>query len=163
MRLSKVAKASAAELKIPRGERIRAIGIGPKSYEPREVIATDRGIYFATETGPARMTWDQIAKATWEQPWLTITSVKGERTKLYLDPSGEIPPVVRDRVTASVLVRERVPLDIGGYVVCIGRREPLGDDISWILEFGSEEVSKDPRIRDSADRALAELRATLGV
>jgi hypothetical protein len=163
MRLSKEAKASAAELNIPRGERIRAIGIGPKTYEPRDVMATDRGIYFATETGSAHMRWEEIAKATWEQPWLTITSVKGERTKLYLDPSGEIPPVVRDRVTASVLVRERVPLDIGGSVVCIGRREPLGDDISWILEFGSEEDSQDPRIRDSADRALAELRATLGV
>jgi hypothetical protein len=71
--------------------------------------------------------------------------------------------MVRDRVTASVVIRERVPLDIGGTVVCIGRREPLGDAISWVLEFDSEESAKDLQVRESADRALVELRSTLGI
>jgi hypothetical protein len=163
VKLTKELKESAVLLNIPKGERVRAQGVGPKGYEPRDVIATDLAIYFATDAGPQRIPWQEIAKATWEQPWLTIITVQGEQTKIHLDPFGEMPPMVRDRVTASVVIRERVPLDIGGSVVCIGRREPLGDAISWVLEFDSEESAKDPEVRESADRALVELRSTLGI
>ncbi len=163
MKLTKELKESAVLLNIPKGERIRAHGVGPKGYEPRDVIATDRAIYFATDARPQRIPWQEIAKATWEQPWLMFVTVQGEQTKIHLDPFGEMPPLVRDRVTASVVIRERVPLDIAGSVVCIGRREPLGDSISWVLEFDSEENARDPQVRESADRALAELRSTLGI
>ena len=155
-------RADAEALGVPKGERIMATGMGPKAYQPAVVIATDQALYYAATT-PVRIEWPEIAKAQWEQPWLSLLTVSGERIKLHLDPAGELPPVIRDRVTASVLIRERVPLDMGGTVVCVGRREPASDHVTWLLEFDPDSDPTDPQISASADRALAELRATLGV
>ena len=155
-------RADSAALGVRKGERIMATGLGPKTYQPAVVIATDQAIYYGASI-PVRLEWPEIAKAQWEQPWLSLVTVNGERIKLHLDPAGELPPVVRDRVTASVLIRERVPLDIGGTVVCVGRREPASDHVTWLLEFDPDSDPTDPHISASADRALAELRATLGV
>ncbi len=145
------------------GERIMATGLGPSQYQPPVVIATDRALYFATEDEPVRLAWIDIARAGWEQPWLSIFTVRGEKITLHLEPAGELPPVVRDRVTASVVIRERVPLDVGGNVVCVGRRESGSDTITWLVEFDPDLDVNSPEIRASADRALAELRLTLGV
>ena len=156
-------KRDSAALGVRSGERIMASGMGPSKYQPPIVVATDRALYFASESEPVRLSWPEITRAGWEDPWLTIETVSGENITLHLSPAGELPPVVRDRVTASVLIRERVQLDVGGSVVCVGRRAPLSDTITWLLEFDSETDSQDPEIRASADRALGELRATLGV
>lgn len=156
-------KQDALALGVEKNERIMASGMGPLKYQPSVVIATDRALYFATDHAPMRLAWTNIARAGWEEPWLTIHGVTGEKITLYLEPAGQLPPVVRDRVTASVLIRERIPLDIGGHVVCVGRREPGSDQVLWRVEFDPETDSSATEIRASADRALAELRATLGV
>lgn len=150
-------------LGVTRGEHIMATGKGPETYQPPAVIATDHALYFATATEPTRLPWISIARASWEDPWLVLHTVTGEKITLHLAPAGELPPVVRDRVTASVLIRERVALDSGGTVVCVGRREPGSDTVTWLLEFDADTDSSSPEIRASADRALTELRATLGV
>jgi hypothetical protein len=156
-------EADAKLLNVPKDERIMATALGPKVYEPPVVIATDKALYFATNTDPERIAWTQIAKATWEEPWLEVTTNHNVLTKLYLDPCGEVPPMVRDRVTASVLFRETLTLDTGGSVTAIGRREPNSTEISWLLEFHGDLDPGDPITSASADRALAQLRNTLGV
>ena len=163
-------KQDALALGVPKGERIMASGMGPAKYQPPVVIATDRALYFSgadadasADAKPVRLAWTEITRAGWEEPWLTIDTVHGEKITLHLDPAGELPPVVRDRVTASVLIRERVPLDIGGSVVCVGRREPGSDRVMWLVEFDPDTDVQSTEIRASADRALGELRATLGV
>ncbi len=150
-------------LGVRKDERIMASGMGPSKYRPPVVIATDRALYFATEHEPMRVAWIDIARAGWEQPWLSIYTVRGEKITLHLEPAGELPPVVRDRVTASVVIRERVPLDIGGDIVCVGRRESGSDTITWLVEFDPDLDVNSLEIRASADRALTELRVTLGV
>jgi hypothetical protein len=156
-------KQDSLALGVHKGERIRASGMGPAKYQPPVVIASDRALYFATEEQPMRLAWTDIAQAGWEQPWLSIHTVRGEKITLHLEPAGELPPVVRDRVTASVVIRERVPLDVGGNVVCVGRRESGSDTITWLVEFDADLDVNSTEIRASADRALAELRVTLGV
>lgn len=155
--------ADAKLLNVPKGERIMATALGPKAYEPAVVIATDKALYFATNTEPDRISWTQIAKANWEEPWLEITTNQDVVIKLYLDPCGQVPPMVRDRVTASVLFRETLTLDIEGTITAIGRREPNSTEISWLIEFHGDLDPSDPLTAASADRALAELRNTLGV
>lgn len=159
-------KQDALALGVHKGERIMASGMGPEKYQPPVVIATDRALYFSgadKDAKPVRLAWTEIIRAGWEEPWLTIDTNDGEKITLHLDPAGELPPVVRDRVTASVLIRERVPLDIGGSVVCVGRREPGSDRVMWLVEFDPDTDVESTEIRASADRALGELRATLGV
>lgn len=160
---AKQLKADSVALGVRSGERVMATGLGPSAYEPPVVIATDKALYFASKTEPIRLAWTEIAKAAWEEPWLTISTISGESMRLRLDPAGELPPVVRDRVTSSVLIRERVPLDIGGSVVCVGRRLPGSGEITWLIEFDQGVDPELDEIKSSADRALAELRSTLGV
>lgn len=155
--------ADAKLLKVPKDERIMATALGPKAYEPPVVIATDKALYFATNTEPDRIAWTEIAKATWEEPWLEVTTNQNVLIKLYLDPCGEVPPMVRDRVSASVLFRETLTLDTAGTITAIGRREPNSTEISWLIEFHGELDPSNPLTAASADRALAELRNTLGV
>lgn len=150
-------------LKVPKSERIMATALGPKNYEPPVVIATEMALYFATNTEPDRVAWTEIAKATWEEPWMEITTNENVLVKLYLDPCGQVPPIVRDRVSASVLFRETLALDIGGSVTAIGRRDPNSSEISWLIEFHGELDPSDPLTAASADRALEQLRITLGV
>lgn len=160
---AKQLKADSASLGVLQGERVMATGLGPKAYEPPVVIATDKALYYSTTSDPVRLAWTEIAQAAWEEPWLSLSTISGESIRLRLDPAGELPPVVRDRVTSSVLIRERVDLDVGGSVVCIGRRLPGSGEISWLIEFDQGLDSEQPEIKASADRALAELRSTLGV
>ena len=77
--------------------------------------------------------------------------------------SCDVPPMVRDRVAASVLFRETLTLDNGGTVTAIGRREPDSTEISWLIEFHGDLDPSDPSTARSADIALRELRNTLGV
>jgi hypothetical protein len=156
-------EADAKLLNVSKDERIMATALGPKAYKPAVVIATDKALYFATDTEPERIAWTQIAKATWEEPWLEVTTNQNIMVKLYLDPCGEVPPMVRDRVTASVLFRETLTLDTAGTITAIGRREPNSTEISWLIEFHGELDPSDPLTAASADRALTELRNTLGV
>jgi hypothetical protein len=156
-------KADAKLLNVPKGEHIMATALGPKAYEPPVVIATASALYFATNTEPQRIAWNQIAKATWEEPWLEVTTNANVLIKLHLDPCGQVPPMVRDRVMASVLFRETLTLDTGGSITAIGRREPNSTEISWLIEFHGELDPGDPLVAASADRALAQLRNTLGV
>ena len=127
------------------------------------VIATDKALYFATTTEPNRIHWPKIAKATWEEPWLEVTTNENLLIKLHLDPCGDVPPVVRDRVTASVLFRETLTLASGGTITAIGRREPDRTEVSWLIEFHGDLDPKDPLTSQVADTALRELRNTLGV
>lgn len=160
---AKQLKADCVTLGVLPGERVMATGLGPKTYQPPVVIATDRALYYATASDPARLAWTEVAQAAWEDPWLALSTMSGESIRLRLDPAGELPPVVRDRVTSSVLIRERISLDVGGSVVCIGRRLPGSGEIRWVVEFDQGTDSESPEIKASADRALAELRSTLGV
>ncbi len=156
-------EADAKLLNVPKSERIMATALGPKSYEPPVVIATDKALYFATNTEPDRIAWTQIAKATWEDPWLEVTTNENVLIKFHLDPCGDVPPMVRDRVTASVLFREKLTLDNGGSITAIGRREPDSTEISWLIEFHGDLDPSDPLTAASADQALTQLRNTLGV
>jgi len=150
-------------LGVPKSERIMATALGPKTYEPPVVIATDKALYFATTTQPDRIEWPEIAKAIWEDPWLEVTTNRNVLIKLHLDPCGDLPPMVRDRVTASVLFRETLTLDNGGTITAIGRREPDRTEVSWLIEFHGELDPNDPLTAQGADTALRELRNTLGV
>ena len=150
-------------LQVPSSERIMATALGPATYEPPVVIATDKALYFATSTEPNRIDWPKISKVTWEEPWLEVTTNENILIKLHLDPCGDVPPVVRDRVTASVLFRETLTLASGGSITAIGRREPDWTEVSWLIEFHGDLDPNDPLTSQGADTALRELRNTLGV
>jgi hypothetical protein len=146
---------------VRRGEKIIAWAMGATNA----VVATDQALYLDEAT---RLTWSQITKASWEEPFLDLV-IEGNATnatippriRKQLDNARDLPRAVNAKVTESVVISERIELDTGVIAQFIARRD--GDAISWSVVFESGVDPQDPSLRASADRALTELRAALGI
>ena len=155
------------DLGISSGERVLAWGIGDAAYpEGSYVVATDAGLY--EQRSDLRIPWQQVVKGTWEQPdfVLTIEGANGaQRIRIKLAEPRDLPAAVRDRVMDTVVASEYTELGDGYGAQLVARRAPGGgvEDISWSIVFDAGLDAADPRLRQEADRALAELRASLGI
>ncbi len=69
---------------------------------------------------------------------------------------------MHDRVTASVLISERVDLGNGAGALMVARRSD-DDEVRWTIVFDSGLDASDPALREAADAALARLREALGI
>lgn len=154
-------------LGITDSERILAWGIG-ESSEPESsfVVATSAALY--DQRSHARYPWIDVIKGTWEQPNLHLTMARGngsQRVLLRVDQPNDLPAAVRDRVTDTVVVSEHAELGEGAGAQFVARREPGGgvEDIRWSVVFDSGLDPGDPALRAAADRALRELRSSLGI
>jgi hypothetical protein len=87
---------------------------------------------------------------------------------VLLEEPGRVPEAVRERVTASIVVSERVDLGLGedagdGPAARItGRRPPQGGELRWVVTFDHGADPDDPALRAAADRELARIRAWYG-
>lgn len=155
------------ELGIGPAERVLAWGIGDAAEADRSfVVATDTGLY--EQRTALRIPWESVIKGTWEQPdfVLTIEAPSGaHQVRIRLADPRDLPAAVRDRVMDTVVVSEYAELGEGFGAQLVARRAPGGgvDDISWSVIFDAGLDSGDPRLRQSADHALAALRASLGI
>ena len=158
-----------AMLAIPPGERVIAWGSSEQGGGTQTVVtaATERALYVQA-TGD-RIRWEQVTKATWDDPVLEVTRL-GEDGRLLpalrvrLDAPGDLPAAVRDRVTDSVVVSERRELHVGtttGSALFVARR--LGEDVRWTVVFDAGLDHRDPALQAAADAELEALRATMGI
>ena len=111
----------------------------------------------------ARLGWDQIEHASYEAGMLTVTLTPELDSAVLRVPVGEdrdLPVVVRDRVSASVVIDRFEPLDGEVGVRMVGRRAADGA-ITWRTDLDPTLVGR-PDVEDSARRALAEARAEIG-
>jgi len=157
-----------AMLGIPAGERVVAwaAGAGADVTQSHFAAATDRALYLQA-TGE-RLAWDQISKANWDEPVLDLVVVDeaGRPSRLVqirLDDSRDLPAAVHDRVTASVVISERVDLGDGAAALLVARRSSDGDDIRWTVVFDPGLDPSDPALRAAATEALTRLRDALGI
>jgi hypothetical protein len=156
-----------AMLGIGPGERVVAWGSSPGADATQTMFAaaTDKALYLQA-TGD-RLPWDRISKATWKDPLLELV-VAGEAggqprlLRLNVEDSRDLPAAIHDRVTASVLVSERVDLGNGAGALMVARRSD-DDEVRWTVLFDSGLDVSDPALRASADAALARLREALGI
>lgn len=132
----------------------------------RYLVATERALYLPD--GPERIPWHRISKATWDEPVLEarVLDESGQSTsvrRLRVDESYDLPAAVRDRVTDSVVVTERVDLGDGAAALMSARRDSDDGRIRWSVVFDAGLDPRDPELRARADTALADLRASLGI
>ena len=157
----RLAKEQSQAVGVRRGEKIIAWAMGPTNA----VVATDQALYLDESI---RLTWNQITKASWEEPLLDLviestatSSSIPPRIRTQLDVARDLPRAVNAKVTESVVISERIELDTGVIAQFIARRD--GDAIGWSVVFESGVDPQDPGLRASADRALTDLRAALGI
>lgn len=133
-------------------ERVLAHGADPQA---RPVVATD-GALILQRRPPrfSRLPWDRIDRATFTDGVLTVVTAAddtgpGVRLRIPLADPGQLPEVVRERVTSAVVLDRHVPLRGRRGVHVVARRPPLGDSLTWTF------VPDDGLVLTAAEEAAA--------
>lgn len=130
----------------------------------RPVVASDTGLHVQRSPPDySRFGWDQIERASYNSGVLTVVfgpDLGGATLRIPVGDGRDLPVVVRDRVTASVIVDRFVALDGEVGVRIVGRRGPSGE-IVWRADLDPE-LAANPSARAAADEALGEVRDEVG-
>jgi hypothetical protein len=150
----------AARPALVRGERVLAwsstSGASTSDTPSGTVVVTNVGVWLPGRT--ERLGWHQIHKATWSGGRLTIvpsTFVSAGKDYAVLaddaavdvslaDP-GDVPAIVRERVTKSVFSTAHHDLP-GGGVRIVARRVPGVDGVEWHVRYDEGTDVDDPDI-----------------
>jgi hypothetical protein len=92
--------------------------------------------------GHTRIPWEHVQSADWsrDDDRLRVSEV-GEYGRprpvheLVLAEPGLLLQLVRERVTASVVVQRRVEVTAGRGLTVVGRRPPRGGEVTWAYEL----------------------------
>lgn len=117
-----------------------------------------------------RIPWEQIASADWDSDEHTLRVVElvawGETRpehRLRLDQADRLLQLVRERITASIVIQRHVPVRARQEVRISGRRAPgTSGPIEWYVDY---DLGLDPAadvVRRVAGEALAAARADVG-
>ena len=119
---------------------------------------------------PERLPWEQVEAADWDSESSTFRlrevgtwgRPRSERA-FTLEEPGRLMQLVRERVTASVVLQRHVPVRGQRGVRVIARRAPgRHDELSWVYEFDEGIDPDDPEVRQIAAEALVAAREELG-
>jgi hypothetical protein len=135
------------------------------------VVGTRDALYLRS----VRLPWEQVEAADWDRDLsrLRVSEVGrwGERRvehDLTLADSGvgadRLLQLVRERVTASVVISRHVPISGRRGVRVVARRAPSGrSPVEWVYEYDADIDPSDPVVEAAAATALAAARDDLGL
>ena len=136
------------------------------------VVAGTRDALYVVLPGSdeTRLPWEQVEAADWNRDTsrLRISEVGSwgeERVEhaLTIEEPGHLLELVRERVTASVVLQRHVPLTGRRGLRVIARRAPRGDrPLVWFYEYDRGIDPHDPNVRAVAEAALAAAQDEVG-
>ena len=151
------------------GERVLAAAWagGRDPAEAEAVAGTARALYLPDDVV---LDWNQIDQASWNVDESTLDLVTlpidgpARAYQVRLADPGRLPELVRERVTSSIVVNQKVSLEghRGGAKI-IARRLPGVDDLDWIVLYDRGIDGDDPDVTEQIRHAVAVLRRDLGV
>ena len=114
--------------------------------------------------------WERVATADWnkDEDRLRVTEVAEYGVVppthvLEVREPGLLLQLVRERVTASIVLQRRVPVSGRRGVTVIARRPPQGSgETTWAVELDPGLAPEDPAVREAAARGLQDAQAELG-
>ncbi len=117
-----------------------------------------------------RVPWERIEDAAWDQESsrLQVTEIGsyGEQRPAYSFEIEEDPALflqlLRERVTASIVLQRRVPVRGKLGLTVIGRRSPVGGPVAWMHAYDPGLDPDDPEVAAAADEALASAQSEVG-
>jgi hypothetical protein len=152
------------------GERVLAWA---ESTAGHTVAGTRDALYVASsvERVETRLPWEQVEAADWDRDSsvLRVSEVGswGEQRVVHaftIEEPGRLLELVRERVTASVVLQRHVALSGRRGLRVIARRAPRGDQpLRWFYEYDEGVDPGDPAVRDAAETALAAAREEVGL
>jgi hypothetical protein len=137
----------------------------------RWYVGTARALLLPLDDGWHRLPWESIDRAAWDRDTERLVVVEtadfGEVQPTYrawLPNPERLLRLVRERITASVVVKVFEPVRGKRGITVSGRRSPHSDDPpqwSVLVDPGLDESSED--VRAAARRALAAAESQLGL
>jgi len=124
-----------------------------------------------TDVDSVTVPWERVLTADWdnEERLLTVERVEefghpASTWSFLVDEPGAILVLLRERVTASIVLQQRVDIRKKKGVTVIARRPPGGaGTITWAFQFDSGIDPADPGVMDQAEAALREAKESLGL
>jgi hypothetical protein len=115
--------------------------------------------------------WEQVHRADWDADSSTLRVERieefGRPVTAYsftLEEPDALLELVRERVTASVLLQRRVELERKRGFSVIARRSPTGrGEVGWAYEFDRGIDPGDPAVMAAAQAALRDAQESLGL
>jgi hypothetical protein len=158
----------APDLVVGAGERVLA---WCRTADDGVLAGTRDALYLDVAGDVTRIPWEQVEAADWDADTdllrVSLVGTWGEQRiehDLELAEPGRLLELVRERVTASVVLQRHVPLAGRRGVRVIGRRAPRGDaPIEWFYEYDEGVDPADPAVRSAAAEALVAARGDVGL
>lgn len=124
--------------------------------------------------GVQRLPWEEVQAADWdrEEGRLRVSEVgrwgepRAEHDLLLADSrdAQRFVQLMRERVTASILMVRRVPIEGRRGLRVVARRAPSGrSEVSWLYEYDPGIDPDDPFVQTAAADALASAKADVGL
>lgn len=151
---------------LERGERILAFGRDGGTW----LLGTRRALVILAPDGVAtRLGWEQVQAADWDrdEERLRVSEV-GEFGRpraefaFALENPQRLLQLIRERVSASVVLQRGYPVEGKKGFKVIGRRSPEGGPIAWMHEYDAGIDPDDPLVATAAADALERARADVG-
>jgi hypothetical protein len=153
---------------LPPGEPVLAVA---SDNAGRWYVGTARALLVPDEGSWRRLPWENLERANWdgdsEQLVVVETADFGQPEPTYRATLGDperLLQLIRERVTASIVVKFFQPVQGKRGVTVSGRRSPHSDDdLVWsvLVDPGLDERSE--QVRSAAAMALAAARAEIGM
>lgn len=161
-------------IRVERGERLLADTAAAEGHlggtrDALYLVRSRAGRSFElSET--VRIPWEDVEAADWDQESavLRVTEVGswGElrpEHRFTIEEPGRLLELVRERVTASIVLQRHVRIDSRRGLRVIARRAPRGDrPVQWVYEFDEGVDPDDPEVRRLAAEALEAAQQEIG-
>lgn len=156
-----------ARADLGRGEKVLA---GTRSTDGSWLLGTRDALLVVTSDAQTRIPWERVERADWDgdDNRLLVSEVgefgrpRPEHVFAISEP-GLLLELVRERVTASVVLQRRVNVTGRTGFVVVARRAPKGDgDLAWAYEFDPGVDPDDPTVRALAEAALTSAQEEIG-
>ncbi len=171
---------------LPKGERVRAAAHTPDGTwllgtavalvvvppRPEETAGTGPVVEPERVVEPVEtIPWERVEQADWDRDTARLrVSEVGEFGRVRpvhqftINDPGPLLPMVRERVTASVVLQRRVTVTGRKGFSVVARRSPTGaGEIGWAYEFDVGVEPDDPEVRRLADAARRGAEEELGL
>jgi hypothetical protein len=151
-----------ATLELARGERVLSAA---RQRDGEWVAATDQGLVGAGW----RAAWSAATHAQWYDDastlavaWLDDAGGRHERS-LVLDEPGLVPETVHERVTATILLSQHLPVSGRQGVRVVARRQPGSEEVQWQVVPDDGVDAADPQVSARVAAVMRAMRSELGL